>query len=375
MGNLESANRRRWTVAGAVLGLFVGGAVVGTMGAAADDGLPPRSAEQLLVDLQQPDATALSGTVVTHADLGLPALPFEATGASGLQALASGSQTLRVWYDGPERARVALLGQAAETDVIRNGRALWTWSSADAEAVRYELPEADGDTQSHVPDATDLPKTPEEAARLALAALDGTTEVTTSGVAEVAGRDAYELILTPEQADTLVSRVAIAIDAETRIPLRVRVESTKTAEPAFEAAFTSIDYSKPDAANFEFTPPPGATVTERTVRQVPAAGAGDGEGTGEPSDEPAVVGTGWSRVVVGPVAMDQVAARLGEQGGTPGRDVDVMALLSAVPRVSGDWGSGWLVSGNLFSALVTDDGVMAAGAVAPEALYAALAKR
>lgn len=349
--------------------------MAGTVGASADSGLPSRSAEQLLVDLQQPDATALSGTVVTHADLGLPELPVGAAGGSGLEAMASGSQTLRVWYDGPERARVALLGRAAETDVIRNGRVLWTWSSADAAAVRYVLPQADADAESHVPEATQLPSTPEEAARLALAALDGTTEVTTSGAAEVAGRDVYELILTPKQADTLVSRVSIAVDAQTRIPLRVRVGSTRIAEPAFEVAFTSIDYSKPDPDSFEFTPPPGSTVTERTVPQEPAAGTGDGEGTGGPSDEPTVVGTGWSRVVVGPVPMDLLAGKPGEQGGSPGGDVDVMALLSAVPRASGDWGSGWLVSGSLFSALVTDDGVMAAGAVPPEALYAALAKR
>lgn len=374
MHNLRSGLGRRWAGAVAALALVVGGTAVGTRGAAADSSLPPRSAEQLLVDLQQPKATALSGTVVTHADLGLPELPVQAVSGSGLEALASGSQTLRVWYDGPERARVALLGQAAETDLIRNGRVLWTWSSSDARAVRYLLPE-DAASGLPSPTATGLPRTPEEAARLALDALDSTTEVTTSGVSQVAGRDAYELILRPKQTDTLVSRVAIAIDAATGVPLRVQVGSTRIADPAYEVAFTSIDYTRPDSSRFEFTPPPGATVTERTVPEEPAAADGSSSSADRASAGAAVVGTGWSRIVVGPIQMDQVNARLRELGGASGQDLDLTGLLAAVPRVSGDWGSGWLISGSLFSALLTDKGVVAAGAVAPEALYAALSQR
>lgn len=366
--------RLRWTLAAAALSLVVGTAVVGTAGASADSGPPPRSAEQLLVDLQQPNATALSGTVVTHADLGLPQLPVPAAGAAPLAALTSGSQTMRVWYDGPQRARVALLGKAEETDLIRNGRVLWTWSSADAAAVRYLLPAEDSDPGSAVPSATAVPTTPQEAARRALSALDGTTEVTTSGVSDVAGRDAYELILRPKQAGTLVSRVAIAIDAETRIPLRVQVGSTRISDAAFDVGFTSIDYLQPDASNFEFTPPPGATVTERSVPAKPAVEADD-PGRDAAAGGLEVVGTGWSSIVVGPVPMDQLTARLNEQGGTASGEVDVMGLLAAVPRVSGDWGSGWLVAGNLFSVLLTDKGVVAAGAVPPESLYAALPKR
>ena len=48
-------------------------------------------------------------------------------------------------------------------------------------------------------------------------------------------------------------------------------------------------------------------------------------------------------------------------------------MLKVLPTVSGAWGSGHLLRGTLFSALLTDDGRVAVGAVAPEALYAALA--
>jgi hypothetical protein len=42
--------------------------------------------------------------------------------------------------------------------------------------------------------------------------------------------------------------------------------------------------------------------------------------------------------------------------------------------VSGSWGSGHLLSGSLFSALITDDGKVLVGAVAPEKLYEAAGK-
>jgi hypothetical protein len=49
-------------------------------------------------------------------------------------------------------------------------------------------------------------------------------------------------------------------------------------------------------------------------------------------------------------------------------------VLQALPTVSGAWGSGHLLRGTLFSALLTDDGRLVIGAVAPNALYAALSR-
>jgi hypothetical protein len=50
-----------------------------------------------------------------------------------------------------------------------------------------------------------------------------------------------------------------------------------------------------------------------------------------------------------------------------------MTLLQSLPVSSGAWGTGRILNGTLFSAILTDDGRVAIGAVAPEALGAALA--
>ncbi len=88
---------------------------------------------------------------------------------------------------------------------------------------------------------------------------------------------------------------------------------------------------------------------------------------GLPVERPTVVGTGWSSVVVGQLPDTALA-----QGRDPGQ---LTRLLGALPKVSGDWGSGRLLTGTLFSAVLADDGRVAIGAVAPERLYAALAAR
>ena len=59
----------------------------------------------------------------------------------------------------------------------------------------------------------------------------------------------------------------------------------------------------------------------------------------------------------------------------PGSGADQLEqILRQLPQVSGDWGSGRLLAGTAFSAVLTDDGRLAVGSVTPEVLYAALKK-
>jgi outer membrane lipoprotein-sorting protein len=368
--------RLRWAVPAAAGALILSSAAAGTVIASADAGLPPRSAQELLVDLQDPQTDTVSGTVVATADLGLPALPTGMGSSAELTALVSGSHTLRLWSDGPDRARLAMIGSSEETDVIRNGRDVWVWASDGDTVDHYVLPERDAAMQADVADRLpELPSTPQEAATLVLRALDESTAVTTSGAARVAGRDAYELVLTPKDSDTLVSRVVVAMDAEMRIPLRVQVFSTQLPGPAYEVGFTSVDFTTPDADLFAFTPPAGATVTDHSAGEM-AAEPGSGAAKPDASLAPTVVGSGWSQVVVAQLPTDAMASAVGsseESAASPMAGLDAAALLESLPRISGEWGTGRVLSGTLVSAILTDDGRVAIGAVAPEALASALA--
>jgi outer membrane lipoprotein-sorting protein len=352
----------RWLVPAAVTVAVVGGgAAARTIAASAEPSLPERSAAQLLVDLQTASLDGLSGTVRTSADLGLPELPSNAQqGSPDLTGLITGSRTLRVWYSGPDKLRVALLGTLGESDIIRNGRDVWQWDSRSREAVHRTLP---ADAPSERPANPNLPRTPQEAADLALKAVDPTTIVSTGTNARVAGRTAYELILQPRDTASLISQVRLAVDSGQHVPLRVQVFAKGHAEPAYEVAFTQISFDRPDDAQFAFNPPPGTKVTESTEepskesKEQPAKDQTKGDGT-----RPTVVGKGWTSVVVTKLPPAD-----------PARPADAAAnpFLQQLPKVSGDWGSGRLLTSRLFSVLLTDDGRVLAGAVAPEKLYEA----
>jgi outer membrane lipoprotein-sorting protein len=374
MSIFDRRPRLRWAVPAAAGALILVGTLAGTVAASADAGLPPLTAAELLVAVQSPEATAISGTVVTSADLGLPELPMGTAAKADMTSLVSGSHTLRVWSDGATKSRLAIMGGAAETDIVRNGQDVWMWSSDASTADHFVMPPPDSSKAAPaLPAGVNLPSTPQEAADMALASIDQTTAVSTSGVAKVAGRPVYELVLTPKQGDTLVARVAIAVDAQTHVPLRVQVFSTQVQDPAFEVGFTDVDFSTPDASLFDFTPPPGATVTEHTASEH-ATKPGDARAMQPDAERPTVVGTGWSQVVVAKVPTDVGAAdQTGAQDGPMAARGQALAMLQALPTTTGPWGSGRVINGTLFTAILTDDGRLAIGAVGPKTVGAALA--
>lgn len=377
----EKTPALRWAVpAVTAVALVAGGSAVGGVQAIAGDGLPSRSAAQLLVDVQQARLEGLSGTVVQKADLGLPDLSglggSGSAGSSDLTSLVSGTHTMRVWYAGPDKARMALLGTLGESDVIRNGKDVWVWASKDKTAKHYVLPAHDGASKSSsgMPKASDLPASPQAAAEKALEAITPSTEVTTSGTATVAGRSAYELVLKPKDATSLVEQVRVAIDGTERVPLRVQVFAKAGGDPVFEVAFSAVDFARPDAAQFAFNPPPGTKVTEEMTADHSKTKTVAPESSSV--DQPKVVGKGWGSVVVAKVPVQGATGGTDGAGATADKDVaEMMKFVTMLPKVSGSWGSGHLMAGTVFSVLLTDDGRLVAGAVTPEGLYAALADR
>jgi len=340
--------------------------------ASADEKLPPRSAEQLLVDLQQAQLDGFSGIVRQSADLGIPALPGVSEHGADFSSLISGTHTLRVAYAGPDKSKVALLGDLSESSVIRNGSEVWTWSSRDNEVTHAEVDKAAlADHQRPEDLPADAPKTPQEAAARFLSEVGPTTEVSVATDTTVAGRAAYELVLQPKDAGSLLSSVRIAVDGTEHVAVRVQVFAGGRAEPVASIGFSEVDFSTPADSVFTFSPPKGARVTEVTPED-------DADELDEDADtrrtaEPEVIGEGWTTVVVGRLPKGGLPdAQTDEQSGERGEGPDLQAYLAQLPTVSGSWGSGRLLAGTAFSVVITDDGRYAAGAVAPKLLYDAL---
>jgi outer membrane lipoprotein-sorting protein len=323
--------------------------------------LPDTSPASLIAAVQTSQPTGFSGTVVSTLALGLPELPAigNAGQGSSLSALLTGSHTMQVWSGGPTKERVALLGATEETDVFRNGRSVWQWSSAEHRAVHLTLPA----TAAHqsAPASSGNSISPPVLAKRALAALDPTTTVRVEHGGTVADRSTYELILTPRSAQTRVGSVHIDVDGATKLPLAVRVFARGSSTAAVDVAFTSIRFVDPPARNFTFTPPPGAKI--ETIRpQHRALTTPAGKGGTKVARKITGYGSGWTRVFATTLSKSAAAS------------VQRSPVRDSLTPVTGSWGKGRLLQSDLLSVLLTDDGRVFAGSVDPDALYAAASK-
>ena len=346
----------RWTVPIGVAGVVAAVTLLpSATTATANPALPSRTPGQLLADAAGSTVTGLSGTVVQTARLGLPELPAQSGATSGPLSLISGSHTIKVWLDGPQRQRLALVSQLAEYNVVHNGRDVWTYASETNKATHAVLPMR-GAHANRAPGSTEAPgdprgyATPGTAATAVLRAVSPTTVVSVDRTARVAGRPAYQLVLTPRDSRSLVKSVRVAIDSATKTPLRVQVWGARDgAKPALEVGFTDVRFQRPASSVFTFTPPPGAAVTQLPL------GAGPSERKRPAgADRPRVIGSGWTSVLVLPAGSD--TSRAGASGGR-GSQVDLMNKLTT--RVPG----GRVLSSSLVSVLFTDNGRVLLGAV------------
>lgn len=401
----RASGPRRWIPAAVIpaiaLPIAIGiGVVLVPMAANAAVDLPDLTPAELIELAASSEVDALSGTIEQRSELGLPDLaalggamggqgggmgddgPADGAAASAsdledLLSLATGTHTAKVYLDG-SNARMQVLDRLAERNVYVSPDGVWIYDSAEKAATHVTVDTAalaalKAELQAeHAADpqadasAAPLP-TPEYTLDQALAAVDETTEVTVGTDARVAGREAYELVLTPRDSETLVGEVRVAIDADTGAALAASVTARGEDSPAFSVAFTDISFAAPDASMFAFTPPQGTAVTEHAI-PVPTAAELDQLRADHEADadaagampRPIMHGDGWSTVI-------ELAA--GTDGA--GMGADGLAMLDTIAeRVDG----GRVLATSLVTVLITDDGRVFAGAVSPERLLAVAAE-
>ena len=390
------SRRGRWVVpAGVVVAVAGVGIASAITVAQAAPALPSRTPAQLLAAVAGDHSALppLTGTVVETAALGIPQLPGSAN-PNDITSLLAGSHTLKIWYGGPRKLRLAAPVQMGETDLIRNGTTAWLWQSNSNSVTRYLIPAGHGGHASQ-PAMPKAPLTPQQAAQQVLKVAGRSTQVTTEANVSVAGQAAYQLVLAPKASGSQIAKITIALDAQhLSVPLRVQVFAKGTASPVFQVGYTSISFVTPAASNFSFTPPPGATVHKESVGlptgwtgyappQRPQGMASAGQ----------VIGKDWTAVAVLPAAevlpggalsrvagagsaagvAGQAARSASGGGGSISGSAMLGALLLAAHPVHGAWGSGRLLHTSLVSMLITNGHVLI-GAVTPAVLYADVAQ-
>lgn len=392
--DLRAGRRKaaRYVVPVAVVG--VAAATIGLVPALANSGdpsLPKISAQQLIEKIAKSNVQQLSGTVKISTDLGLPnlgglesSLTSGAMGRSGggssadptakLTALATGTHTLRVAADGPARQKLSLLENAAEYSVIHNGKDVWGYDS-QSNAVYHSTAPDNAAAQKK----EQAPATPDKLTKDALKAVDSTTSVTVQGTAQVAGRDAYRLVIKPKDSGSTVGQITVAVDSRTGLPLKFTLTPSSGGAAVIDAGFTQISFAKPAASTFDFKAPKGAKVTEGKQDKPGKLANGREEGklkgaekSGKPGKDQGngphgmkVIGKGWDSIATfdtGGKGIPSGSKAGGQFGGF---------LNSLGDKVSGKFGSGTVFKTRLINALITDHGKVYVGAVSKDALVKA----
>ncbi|MEW1718498.1 DUF2092 domain-containing protein [Streptomyces sp. NPDC093109] len=378
------------------------------------------SAQQLIEKIAASDTQQLSGSVKITTDLGLPALSgldsvagslgagnVTGGGASAdpsekLMELGSGTHTLRVAVDGPDKQRLSILENAAEYSLIHNGDEVWAYDSASNEAYHATAPkdgakDAPKDAGKGATESRGLTATPADFAAQVLKASADTTSVTVDGTTRIAGRDAYRLVVKPKQAGSTVGSVTIAVDAKTGTPLKFTLAPSAGGKAVVDVGFTQVDFAKPAASTFDFTPPKGAKVTQGEEHG--AEGTADGakgpdsthlnsgglpeglgglvglDGAGAGADSVKTIGAGWSTVY----ELSSGTSGTSGASGAPGASAKPGDLPSEAQgfidslgeKVTGKFGSGTVFKTRIVNALMTDDGKVYVGAVTKDALVKA----
>ncbi len=365
------SRRARWAVP--VGALVVTGAVMaGSLmsGAQAAPSLPARTPAQLLAAVAQEQGPALYGSVLETASLGLPSLPGNSSNPTSITSLLTGSHTVNVWYASPERYRLALPASLSETDVIRTGSTVWLWQSTANAVTEISVP---ADKHKNKPTPMTPALTPQQAASQVLAAVGPTTAVSVDSNVVVAGQAAYELVVAPKDARSLVGQIRIAVDGHNGVPLRVQVFARGASNPAISVGFTSVTFATPASADISFTPPAGAKITKENPGQG-SEPAGQPNGTGITT-----IGSGWLAVLdlpSSPLTAGSPIPGPGQPNGPINGEsaAALHALVGSATVEHGAWGTGRLLRTSLISVLVTDGGSTFVGAVQPSVLYAAALK-
>ncbi|WP_328583172.1 LolA family protein [Streptomyces sp. NBC_00370] len=381
----------RYVVPVAVAG--VAAATIGLVPALAANGspdLPKTTAQELIEKIAASDTQQLSGSVKITTDLGLPSLAGLGGAAGGALAprgggddakgssadpstkaleLSSGTHTLRVAADGPDKQRVSILENAAEYSLIHNGDQVWGYDSATNQAFHATRQAPKGDAPKgkapQLPKGTELPTTPKEFAEQALKASAGTTSVSVGDTAQIAGRDAYTLVIKPKQAGSTVDSVKVAVDAKTGTPLKFTLAPSGGGKAVLDVGFTKVDFGKPAASTFDFKAPKGAKVTESGPRKdqpkpaVPGVPSGGGV---------KVIGKGWTSIA----ELKLPAGEGAPAAGSKDLPKEAQGFLDSLgDKVSGKFGSGTVFHTRVVNALMTEDGRVYVGAVTKDALVKA----
>jgi outer membrane lipoprotein-sorting protein len=316
------------------------------------------SAGTLLAHIRASQDLSYSGLSESAGNVALPANDA----LSGLTALLSSTNRVRVWWRDPGLWRTATLRATGETDLVheRDRTVRWVYESKQV-TVAPDVP-------VRLPDTADL--LPPELARRVLSGARA-SELRRIPGQRVAGHVALGLRLLPADPQAGIGRVDVYADRRTGVPLRVEVFARHSTEPVVAAHFVDFTPGPPEPSALRFRFPADAEVhydnivdlaaaADRFAARIPPRSLAGLPARGPQRGSVGVYGRGPTVLLAIPLWSRTADRVRGELDGRPGvRTLGQGLLVSAVPlqMLLGQPernGTSWLLAGTVTRRALTD---------------------
>ncbi len=177
--------------------------------------------------------------------------------ASPLISGASG----RLWIAKSGHVRLELQAEKGDTQILYDGSTLSIYDAGSNTLYRYTPPKqeaagssGDSNAQHEAPSVAKIEE--------AIAHLQEHVELSGAMPADVAGRAAYTVRVSPKEGGSLLDGAELSFDAANGVPLRAAVYSSTSSSPVIELAASEISYGPVAGSVFALTPPANAKVEE-----------------------------------------------------------------------------------------------------------------
>jgi hypothetical protein len=174
----------------------------------------------------------------------------------------------RLWLTNG-RVRLELQSEQGDAQVVADDKSFWVYEPQANTVYRGDLPpDAHADGPQHEPN--DVPSVPR--IQRFITRLMQHWELSGAMPADVAGRPAYTLRVSPKPAAGLLDAGEVAWDAVRGVPLKVGLFAKGGSSPVLELRVTDISFGPVPAASFDVSPPPDAHVVKVSVPSKPHGG-------------------------------------------------------------------------------------------------------
>ena len=181
-----------------------------------------------------------------------------AIASSPLIAGASG----RLWIsDG--HLRLELQAEKGDTQVIADSSGASIYDASSNTLYRYTAPAKPAGSSAGSAHPAD--QTPSVAQiEQAITHIGAHANLSGAQPADVAGRAAYTVHISPKEGGSLLGGAEVSFDAANGAPLRAAIYSSTSPSPVIELAAEEVSYGPVASSVFSFTPPAGAKIVQIT---------------------------------------------------------------------------------------------------------------